>query len=301
MNLADLRVFVCVARHDSLHAAAQELHLTPSAVSKSLRRLEEDVGLPLFDRSARQLVLNDSGKQLLPQARTLLELAEKARIDLQGERAGLDCRIGGPAVLLWRHADAMAQALLPYPSARLHLKAVFEGDALAALARGELDAALVTDEALDGALHPGQWEVTDLGELALAVIAGRAHPLAAAVGKRRALRVSVREVLAHPFASPARSLFCGQERGSRSDGWRDGPLPRIIRYWTDDLQVLLDFVRSGAALAYLPAFAAQEPALLALEVRDLGFSSVERVRLVWKRDTAPQWLRALAHALSTAD
>ena len=113
MNLPDLRVFTVVARHDSLHAAAEELHLTPSAISKALKRLEEELGLPLFDRSTRQLVLNERGALLLDRARTLLDLEEQARIDLQGERAEMDCRIGGPAVLWATLEGAFLLPLLP--------------------------------------------------------------------------------------------------------------------------------------------------------------------------------------------
>jgi DNA-binding transcriptional LysR family regulator len=69
MNLSDLRIFVSAAR-PSLGAAAQEMHLTPSAVSKALKRLEDVLGKPLFDRSAKQLVLNDSGQLLLNRAQT---------------------------------------------------------------------------------------------------------------------------------------------------------------------------------------------------------------------------------------
>lgn len=294
MNLTDLRVFTVVARHDSLHAAAEELHLTPSAVSKALRRLEEELGLPLFDRSTRQLVLNERGSLLLERARTLLDLAEQARIDLQGERADMDCRIGGPAVLLWRHGGGLATGLQPYPAARLHLRPLFEGEALAALARGELHAALVTQEALDSPHWSPQWEATDLGELALSVIAASRHPLA----RKGRKPVQAVDVLDHPFASPARSLFCGVARGSRSDGWRDDLLPRSIRYWADDLQVLLGFVREGRALAYLPDFAAGEHGLVGIPVVDLGFSSTEQVRLVWNPQRAPRWMRELAASLA---
>src|ERR1700740_2253352 len=103
MNLVDLRIFVSAARRPSLGAAALDMHLTPSAVSKAIKRLEESLGMPLFDRSAKQLVLNDSGSRLLERAQALLALADQARLDLMGERAELDCRIGGAAVLLWRH------------------------------------------------------------------------------------------------------------------------------------------------------------------------------------------------------
>lgn len=297
MNLPDLRVFTVVARHDSLYAAARELHLTPSAVSKALRRLEEELGLPLFDRSTRQLVLNERGGLLLGRARTLLDLAEQTRIDLQGERAEMDCRIGGPAVLLWRHGGGLAQGVQPYPGARLHLRPLFEGDALAALARGELHAALVTNEALDSPHWSPEWEATGLGELSLSVVASSKHPLAH-MGRRGRKPVQAVDVLEHPFASPARSLFCGQARGGRSDGWRDDLLPRTIRYWADDLQVLLGFVRDGRALAYLPDFAAGEHGLVGIRVVDLGFSSTEQVRLVWNPGLAPGWLRELAASLA---
>ena len=295
MNLPDLRVFTVVARHDSLHAAAEELHLTPSAISKALKRLEEELGLPLFDRSTRQLVLNERGALLLDRARTLLDLEEQARIDLQGKRAEMDCRIGGPAVLLWHHGGGLAKGLDPYPGARLHLRPLFEGEALAALARGELHAALVTQEALDSPHWSPGWEATDLGELALNVIAASSHPLA----RKGRKPVQAVDVLEHPFASPARSLFCGQARGSRSDGWRDDLLPRTIRYWADDLQVLLGFVREGRALAYLPDVAAGEHGLVAIRVADLGFASREQLRLVWNAARAPRWLRELAASLGS--
>ena len=144
MNLSDLRIFVCAAHRPSLGAAAQELHLTPSAVSKALRRLEDHLGQPLFDRSTKQLVLNTGGQLLLNRARTLLALADQAKADLQGERAVVDCRIAGPAILLWRHGRVLSQALSAYPEASLRLQDMFEDEALASLARGEINAAVVT-------------------------------------------------------------------------------------------------------------------------------------------------------------
>jgi DNA-binding transcriptional LysR family regulator len=99
MNLSDLRVFVAVARHQSLAAASEQLHLTPSAISKALRRLEDSLGGALFDRSNRQLVLNQGGARLLDRAQVLLALAEQARADLRGGASATDspkCGTGLP-------------------------------------------------------------------------------------------------------------------------------------------------------------------------------------------------------------
>jgi DNA-binding transcriptional LysR family regulator len=302
MNLSDLRIFTSAARRPSLGAAAQELHLTPSAVSKALRRLEDDLGTPLFDRSARQLVLNDSGARLLERAQALLALADQARLDIMGERGAVDCKLAGPAVLLWRHGQSAARSLAGYPQASLRMQAMFEDEALAALSRGDIGAAVVTSAVIEGrGPHwSAQWEATDLGSLTLHLAAGAGHPLLDTLRRRKgqAYSATTAQVLQHDFACPSRSLFCGVQRGAHSDGWRDDQLPRKIRYWTDDLQLLLALVQSGQALAYLPDFALQDQALARVQVSDCAFECSEHVWLVWDRANAGQWLHQLARSMA---
>ena len=319
MNLSDLRIFVSVARSPSLAAAAQETHLTPSAVSKALKRLEGNVGTPLFDRSAKALALNQSGTFLLARAQTLLALADQARADLLGGRAAIDCRVGGPAVLLWRHGRAVGRALQPWPQASLRMQAMFEDEALAALLRGDLNAAIVTQEAIEGRGEqlPEQWVVTPLGSVVQHLVGGKQHPLvrelragdsrgrtaartAGAGAAGAVLPATTEQVLAHDFACPPRSMFCGVQRGARSDGWRDDQLPRKIRYWTDDIHLLLGFVKSGAALAYLPDFALEDEELVRIHVSDCAYECVEQVALVWNKAHAAEWLQGLAKSVAGA-
>ncbi|MDP1979076.1 LysR family transcriptional regulator [Undibacterium sp.] len=300
MNLIDLKIFACVARHPSQGAAAQELHLTPSAVSKALRRLEGDLDTVLFDRSAKQLSLNASGRRMLEFARNMLAMAEQARADVGGEQATFSCRVAGPAILLWRHAGQLAGAMADYPAADLHMSSMYEEDALAALSRGEANTALVTAEVLDGraAYWSPEWQSLPLGAMNLQLLAGLQHPLVLSTPEQAgALQVSSSQVLAHDFVSPTRSLFCGKQRGKRSDGWRDDQLPRKIAYWMDDLQLLLSMLKSGKALAYLPDFALADTELVRLEVVDCGFSCSEEVHLVWNTRTAAQWQLELVAAL----
>lgn len=300
MNLTDLRIFVSAAHGPSLAATALDMHLTPSAVSKALRRLEESLDTPLFDRSAKLLVLNDSGTRLLGRAQALLALADQARSDVMGRRAAPDCRLGGPALLLWRHGQAASGALAAWPEATLRMQAMFEDEALAALARGDINGALVTGEAVAGrgAAWDEGWEATPLGELSLQLVAGAAHPLVKGRRKKGGdIQASSADVLVHDFACPPRSLFCGVQRGARSDGWRDDQLPRRIRYWTEDLQLLLEFVRSGSALAYLPDFALKEPGLVRVHVTDCAFRCTEQAWLVWDKGSAAEWQLALASSL----
>ena len=86
-----LRVFSEVARHLSFARAAEALHLTPPAVTMQVKELEAHVGLPLFDRSGRQVALTTAGEYMLVYARRMLATlkdAEDAAARLKGVELG---------------------------------------------------------------------------------------------------------------------------------------------------------------------------------------------------------------------
>lgn len=73
MNIQQLNGFICVARTRNITKAAQQMHLTQQALSKTIGKLEEELGVSLFVRSDRQTVLTDIGKKLLPVAQSLVQ------------------------------------------------------------------------------------------------------------------------------------------------------------------------------------------------------------------------------------
>src|SRR6202521_5796939 len=88
MDLAELNVFLTVARERSFSRAAQKLYRTQPAVSIAVRRLEEWVGEPLFARGARSGQLTDAGKLLAGYAERMLNLREEIKRSLEDLRAG---------------------------------------------------------------------------------------------------------------------------------------------------------------------------------------------------------------------
>src|SRR2546430_10443431 len=79
MDLGQLEVFLTVARERHFSRAADKLFRTQSAVSQSVRKLELELGEPLFDRSSREGVLTDAGRLLAEYAEKLLNLRLDAR------------------------------------------------------------------------------------------------------------------------------------------------------------------------------------------------------------------------------
>lgn len=82
MELRVLRYFLMVAREENITKAAELLHITQPTLSRQLTQLEEDVGVKLFKRGARRLMLTDEGQLLRRRAEEILELVDKTETEL---------------------------------------------------------------------------------------------------------------------------------------------------------------------------------------------------------------------------
>jgi DNA-binding transcriptional LysR family regulator len=284
MEINDLRLFSVAARHASLHQAAHELHITPSAISKAVRRLEEGLRTPLFDRVGKGLLLNTAGARLQARALEILQLVEQARSEFAGSSYAVDCRIAAPALLQARYAPYWGRALdeIGHP-ASLRLLEQFEAEAIQALARGEADFAVVSSAVCGPSDLPSGYEAIPIERLPMQVAVANDHPLAAAK------RCKAAQVLSYEFVCPSRSLLCGLKRGVGSDGWRDDALPRRIRYRVDDLHALLTLVHNQQAIAYLPSFLIAQEGFATVRVTDCPFQCEEQAMLVWRPTQAMGW------------
>jgi DNA-binding transcriptional LysR family regulator len=89
-----MRSFLAVADAGSVTAAAGRLHRTQSAVSLQVKRLEESLGQPLFQRQARGVVLTPRGEQLVPYARRVVALLDEAAVALREKPLVGPVRVG---------------------------------------------------------------------------------------------------------------------------------------------------------------------------------------------------------------
>src|SRR3954468_23848819 len=85
-DLADLNAFVAVAEQRSFRAAASRLDVTPSALSHSMRQLEERLGVRLLHRTTRSVSVTDAGLRLLERLRPAIDQIGEALEDLNQER-----------------------------------------------------------------------------------------------------------------------------------------------------------------------------------------------------------------------
>ncbi|BBD09994.1 transcriptional regulator, LysR family [Desulfovibrio ferrophilus] len=84
MELRQLKTFRVVAERGSFTRAAEDLHLAQSSVSAQIRALEEHLGVRLFDRLGRRVVLTEAGEKLLHFSRRMEQMADEMRSQLSG-------------------------------------------------------------------------------------------------------------------------------------------------------------------------------------------------------------------------
>ncbi|ARK32577.1 LysR family transcriptional regulator [Halalkalibacter krulwichiae] len=101
IDIKQIRCFLEVCKELSISRASSNLHLSQPALSKIIQAMEEELGVPLFNRSTRHLHITDEGKAIIPYAKRLLRQMEdllKVAAELQHTHAG-NVRFGLPPVI----------------------------------------------------------------------------------------------------------------------------------------------------------------------------------------------------------
>ena len=176
MTLDQLRIFLAVAERQHLTQAADSLALTPSAVSASIRTLEERYGTPLFDRVGRRIEVNAAGRIFMEEARATLAraaAAERALVELGGlQRGELAIHASQTIASYW-----LPQRLLAfharYPRITLRLE-IGNSEAVAqAVQAGAADLGLV-----EGSVGGEELVAEVVGRDTMAVVVAPSHPWA---------------------------------------------------------------------------------------------------------------------------
>ncbi|MDM0002181.1 LysR family transcriptional regulator [Variovorax sp. J22P240] len=177
MTLVQLRHLIALAESGSFSKSAQALYITQPALSRSIRALEDELGMPLFDRVGRRSELTSFGNEVVSRARQLVfeagELRDSGRRMREGEGGVLRIGMGsGPGAMLM--TPLLMRMAKRHPKVRV---VVARGgtDLLAqALRARTLDALVVDARSLDPA---ADLEVSELREMRGVFMCRRGHPL----------------------------------------------------------------------------------------------------------------------------
>ncbi|WP_299406467.1 LysR family transcriptional regulator [uncultured Roseobacter sp.] len=146
LDVTTLRSFVAVADAGGVTRAAGFLHLTQSAVSMQLKRLEELLGLELLDRSGRTIALTASGEQLLVYARRMVALNDEVISRLTDQAYEGEIVLGVPHDIVYPAIpQVLKQFHAAFPRVKVHLVSSYTRALKEQFGRGECDLILTTE------------------------------------------------------------------------------------------------------------------------------------------------------------
>ncbi len=145
MTVRQLQVFVETAERLSLARVAEQLNLTPSAVSFQIKQIELQTGFALFERMGRRVALTEAGAVLVEYARVVLrslQEADQAMMTLQGTSGGR-VRLGLVSTSKYIVPHIIARFRAAYPGVTVHLQEGNRSRVLQLLTRGAVDLAVM--------------------------------------------------------------------------------------------------------------------------------------------------------------
>ena len=174
MDLDQLRYFQTVAARGGFTAASDDLGVSQPALSRSIARLEAELGRPVFERGGRTLRLTDAGSLLLARSRQALAILEDTKAEIAEEGGRGRVRLGAiPTVAPYFLPKFLSDFAAAHPEAAVTVREDTTDNLLKALAAGEVDAAVLALPLAGRGL-----EVTPLFEEDLLLVAPAGHPLA---------------------------------------------------------------------------------------------------------------------------
>lgn len=302
MDLRRLRHFEALYRLKSFARAADEVGLSQSALSRSVQKLEQELGCRLFDRTTHAVAATDSARRLAPLAEEVIAAAGALHDEAQGLQHpfGGVVRVGaGPYPLHPLLTDAVAAFGARHPSVRVTLTGGPSETLLQGLLDRTLDLVVCDRSKFEASSFAHDIVVHPLPPEPLVLVFAMGHPLASGVGRP--------DTTAYPWALPrpapgSEARFAPGIRTRLAAG-------AFPQYELDSTAACLEVVRQGVAITAVPLSLAQRAAATG----ELAYTSLPRtsrtedgVHLLKGRSRTAavsafvQEVRETAHRLSAA-
>jgi DNA-binding transcriptional LysR family regulator len=246
MELRHLRYFVAVAEAENVSRAALKLHVSQPGLSRQVRDLEEEIGFPLFERSAKSLHLTEAGKTFLTEARAVLaragEAVKKARI-VAGSVSG-ELHVGyAPSLTVQILPPALRKFQETFPKVRVLLHDLSTEEMLSQLGTGALQVALMVRPARKNAAGLG---IQELARYPMCVLVSPKHPWA----KKKT--VGLAQIVAEPLIGYTRKDYPDYHEAMEKIFAPTGKRPRIAEEH-DGVNSIIAAVEAGHGIALAPS------------------------------------------------
>ena len=289
MDVRQLRQFVAVAEHLHFGRAAQALSMAQPPLSRTIRAIEQELGVALFERNKRKVFLAGAGRALLPEARAVLAAAARLADIARGAAAGEQGELVLSFVSIVDYSflpDLLRRFTRRYPNVRVDLREATTDVQVADLRAGRCDCGILlgplsADGAEPGAALDYRALVSESMVLALPAAHARADP-----GAPIALKALAGEAFICSPRHVAPRLYDAIIGACAAAGFS----PRIVQE-AIQMQTIISLVSAGMGVALVPEsiMSLKRPGVIYRRVR--GARPLLEVGLAWRGDNPSAVLR----------
>jgi len=271
MELLQLRYFQAVARSEHISRAAAELHVAQPSLSRTIARLERELGVPLFDRRGRRIRLNRCGAALLRRVDRALAELDDARTEL-ADAVGLEHgSVAVAAETLLTLTELLTEFLAEHPGVNFRLHQSPPQTMLSQLRSGEVDLCLSSQPLNDPAIS-----ITELRREEVLLATPTRNPLTAHQ------RIDVTALHEHPFITTRPGHWL-RELSDRIFADAD-PRPTIVCE-TEEPAAIRPLIAAGLGIGLLPSQSREATPQPPVAWLHLNTPYAHRtLRLAWRKD-----------------
>ncbi len=291
MELYQLKLFVDLAEKKNFTQVANENYVTQAAVTLQIRKLESELGVPLFHRTTRAVTLLEAGNRLLPYATQMLKHAEEAKESVREtktEISGLVRVASVHSVGLYELPPYVKRFLQKYPDVNLRIEYRTSDDIYRELLAGDIDVGIVA--------YPNEMSRVETRPFTtdeLAIICMKDHPFA----KNRS--INLQELEGQNFVQFTEET---PTRQATDAVLSENGITVNVRTECDNIEILKQMVEIGYGIALLPRSSItandRERGLRLLDLKD---HKIERPLGILLLKNAPRFraMRAFVEVLTT--
>jgi len=264
MNIRQIETFLCVAECASFRRAAEQLHRSQSAVSVHVQQLEEELGVPLFDRTTRRVIVTAEGRTLLIRCKSVMAdlyaVAQELREE-SGLRRGRVSIGTAPSISTHRLPPIIAAYQAAYPGVKLELHEAF--------AKGMYEHVL--ERVTDFAVGPRVEGLKDFD-----IVTVLKDPIVAILPPDYRLRgstIGLKEVAAQPHLSMPKGTAI---REVIEDAFRRNHLVFSPTFEVIHQETLFSMVAAGLGVTILPNMSVSDETRRKLKVAQLRAPTIVR-------------------------
>lgn len=247
LERAHLEIIRAVEQHGSLTAAAETLHLTQSALSHTVRKFEEQLGMPIWRREGRRLLPTQAGLYLLGVANRLLPQLEHAEEQLSQLAAGMrgTLRIGMECHPCYQWLQKIVSPYLAaWPMVDVDVKQKFQFGGIGALYGYEIDTLVTPDP-----LHKSGLVFEPVFDYEQVLVVGPQHPFRVAAFVEPA-QLSLETLITYPVAIDRLDVY--------SQFLKPAGISPARHKLIESTEIMLQMVANGRGVAALPRWLVEE-------------------------------------------